>query len=105
MKITKRQLKKIIKEEKQKLLVEMNPVANAQRSLGAYADVADVDKLGTALLDLLQGIEMSAIEDGIDEEEAEDMAANAAVMAVAEAFQSAGLIAEYNALLMLVQRG
>jgi hypothetical protein len=105
MKITKNQLKRIIKEEKQKLLVEMNPIANAERSLGAYADAADVDKLGTALLDLLQGVEMSAIEDGMAEEEAEDMAADAAILAVAQAFQSAGMIAEYNALYRMIQRG
>lgn len=99
MKITKRQLKKIIKEEKQKLLVEMNPMANAERSLGMYADVKDVDILQDALLNILQGVELAAVEDGLEDDEAEEMAADAAVLAVAQAFQSAGLIGEYQALI------
>lgn len=105
MKITKNQLRRIIAEEKQKLLVEMNPVANAERSLGMYADSADVDKLQDALLDILQGVEMAAAEDGLEDDEAEEMAADAAIIAVAQAFQSAGMIAEYDALQRLVARG
>lgn len=99
MKITKNQLKKLIAEEKQKLLVEMNPMANAERSLGLYADVRDVEALQGALLNILQGVEMEAQQDGLEDDEAEDYAADAAVLAVAQAFQSAGLVAQYDALL------
>ncbi len=99
MKLTKKQLKNIIAEEKQKLLVEMNPMKNAERSLGLYADVSDVEALQDALLNILQGVEMAAQQDGLEDEEAEEYAADAAVLAVAQAFQSAGLTAEYAALI------
>lgn len=105
MKITKRYLKRIIKEEKQKLLVEMNPIANAERSLSMYANTSDVDKLQGALLNILQSVEMAAAEDGLEDDEAEEIAADAAIMAVANAFQSAGMIAEYEALYRIISRG
>lgn len=99
MKISKRQLKRIIAEEKQKLLVEMNPMANAERSLGMYADVRDVDSLQDALMNILSGVEMEAQQDGLEDDEAEEMAADAAVLAAAQAFQAAGLVAQYDALI------
>ena len=105
MKVTKRQLRRIIKEEKSRLLVEMNPVKNAERSLGMYANTAIVDQLSKSVTDLLQNIEVEAIEDGLEEDEAEEMAIDAVVLAVAQAFQSAGMVAEYNALYDMVQRG
>ena len=98
MKITRDDLQRIIKEEKQKLLVEMNPMANAERSLGMYANVSLVDQLSTTVMELLQNIETEAVEDGLDDEEAEDYAADAVVLAVAQAFQAAGMVAEYDAL-------
>jgi hypothetical protein len=52
MKITRNQLRKIIKEERAKLLVEMNPAADAERSLGLYANASTVDKLSSALQSL-----------------------------------------------------
>ena len=48
---------------------------------------------------------MEAIDDGLEEDEAEEMAIDAVVLAVAQAFQSAGMVAEYNALYDMVQRG
>jgi len=105
MKITKNQLKRIIKEEKSKLLVEMNPAKNAERSLSMYADINDVDKLTTALLDILSGVSMAAAEDGLEDDEAEEMAGDAALLAVAQAFQSAGMVAEYDAIYRIMTRG
>mgnify|MGYP001445260593 FL=1 len=105
MKVTKTQLKRIIKEEKQKLLVEMNPIANAERSLGMYANTSVIDQMSKSIADLLQNIEIEAIDDGLEEDEAEEMAIDAVVLAVAQAFQSAGMVAEYNALYDMVQRG
>ena len=99
MKITKRQLIQIIKEEKANLLKEN---ANAERSLGSYANSSSVDALTDALLNILQEVEMGAAEDGIEDDEAEEMAADAALLAVAQAFQSAGMIAEYNALYNMI---
>ena len=103
MKITKRQLKRIIAEEKQKLLNEMGPAANAERALGMYADTSDIDKLQTAFMDILQGVSMAAMEDGLDDDEAEEMAADAAVLAAAQAFQAAGLVAQYDALIRTIR--
>lgn len=102
MKITKRQLRKIIKEEKQKLLVEMNPFADAKRSLGSYANTSTVSKLTDGIMDLLQEVEFGAVEDGLEDDEAEDMATAAALLAVAQAFQAAGLVREYDAIFRLI---
>ena len=105
MKITKRQLKRIIKEEKAALLSENGPIQSAERSLGLYADVSDVDGLTDSLLNILQGVELSAAEDGLDDEMAEAYAADAALLAVAQAFQAAGMMAEYQALYRMIGRG
>ena len=104
MKITKRQLKRIIKEEKQKLLVEMNPMANAERAVGGFADISAVDQVTDGILDLLQSIETASAEefDG-DEEMAEEFARSGAILAVAQAFQSAGLMDVYVALTRMLR--
>ena len=105
MKVTKTQLKRIIKEEKQKLLVEMNPIATAERSLGMYANTSVIDQMSKSIADLLQNIEIEAIDDGLEEDEAEEMAIDAVLLAVAQAFQSVGMVAEYDALYKMIQRG
>ena len=106
MKITKGQLKRIIKEEKARLLTEMGGHAGADRSLGMHAEVSDVDNLTTSLLNILQSVEMGAVEEeGLEDAEAEVLAANAALLAVAQAFQSAGMFAEYQALYKMIERG
>ena len=105
MKITKRQLRRIIKEEKQKILeMYQGGRSDAERSLGTYANVSTVDKITDSILDVLQEVEMGAHEDGMDEEMAEDMAAAAAVLAVAQAFQSAGRMDIYQALIQELKR-
>ena len=99
MKITRDDLRRIIKEEKQKLLVEMNPMANAERMQGEYADVAAVDAVENALSELMFGINQDAFEDLGDEDDADDAAAAAVTFTVAQAFQSLGLLAQYEALI------
>jgi len=99
MKITKKELKKIIKEEKQKLLMEMNPMANAQRMQGSYSDTAAVDAVERALADLLAGTDQSAFDDLGDEDEADDAAVAAVTITVANALQGLGLLAQYEALI------
>ena len=99
MKITKKELQKIIKEEREKLLTEMSPIANAERMQGAYSDTAAVDALERALADLLQGTNQSAFEDMDDEDEADDAAAAALTIALANALQGLGLLAQYAALI------
>ncbi len=104
MKITKRQLKRIIKEEKQKLLVEMNPVANAERSLGMYANASIVDQLNKTVAQLLENITAEAIDDGLEDDESYDLAVDAVVMAVSEAFLSAGMIDQAQAVIYMLSR-
>ncbi len=91
MKITKRQLRRIIKEEKEKILLEMNPERDADRSLSLYANVTTTDKITDSILDILQEVEIGAAEDGLEDEESEAAARNAALLAVANAFEAAGL--------------
>lgn len=103
MKITKRQLMQIIKEEKARLLKE-NPQANAERALGGFANTSTVSSVTDGILDLLQEIEMGAVEEeGLEDEEAEEFARNGAILAVAQAFQSAGLTDVYMALTKLLR--
>ena len=90
MKITKNELRKIIKEEKSRLLNEMNPRANAERSLSVYANVALVDGLKNSVSQLLEQIETDAFEDLGDERDAEEAALNAVLLVLAEAFGLAG---------------
>ena len=99
MKITKKELQKIIKEEREKLLMEMSPIANAERMQGAYSDVSAVDALERALADLLQGTNQSAFEDMEDEDEADDAAVAALTIALANSLQGLGLMAQYAALI------
>ena len=103
MKITKRQLKRIIREEKARLLKE-NPQANAERALGGFADQSSVDRLQDGLMDVLQEIEMGAVEEeGLEDLEAEEFARNGAILAVAQAFQAAGLTDVYVALTKMLR--
>jgi hypothetical protein len=105
MKITGNQLRKIIAEEKQKLLSEMSPIMDAERTLGSSAPRPSIDAMGAAMGAFLQGTEIDLIEeDGLDEDEAEDKAAIALVLALAYELQSLGLVGPYLALYDLVQK-
>ena len=106
MKITKRQLKKIIKEEKQKLLVEMNPAADAERTYGGFVKESSKDQLGSALRNFLNDTAIRLeVEEELDEDEADEKAHAALVLALAYELQSLGRTSPYNALYTLVQRG
>ena len=63
MKITKRQLRRIIKEEKQKLLREMHPRAAADNVLMDRLEA--VDELITALRSTNLGVDMGPNDDEI----------------------------------------
>ena len=92
MKITKRQLRQIIKEEKSRLLNEMNPRANAERAVGMYASAALLDTFKRNGLDLMHGVEMEALEDLEDELSAEEAALGAFLMVVSQVLDSAGYV-------------
>ena len=99
MKISKRQLKKIIKEEKQKLLVEMNPMRHAERMQGTYSDISMIDALTKAMTASLAQTESDAFEDLGGDEEASMAAEAALTYTVAQAFQTLGLMSQYQALI------
>ena len=96
MKITKNELRKIIKEEKSKLLNEMMSPRNAdtgstaERNLGLYANTALVDNLKQAIRQLLEQIETDAYEDMGDELDSEEAAEGVVLMIIAQAFGIAG---------------
>ena len=99
MRISRADLQRIIKEEKQRLLVEMNAMANAERMQGEYSDTAAVDAVENALSELMFGTNQDAFEDMGDEDDADEAAAAAVTLTVAQAFQSLGLLAQYEALI------
>jgi len=99
VKITKRQLKRIIKEEKAKLLNENSPIANAEYMQGNYSDTTAIDAVENALSDLLAVTNQDAFDDMGDEDDADDASTAAVTFTVAQAFQSLGLLAQYEALI------
>ncbi len=71
MKITKRQLKKIIKEEKAKLMTEYNPAQDpGQRAIGLYFDVNMMKQFNMLMYDMFENAMGSAQLDGLEPEEA-----------------------------------
>ena len=74
MRITKRQLKRIIKEEKAKLLEYGggDPNTPAGRAMGLYFDVSMMQQVGSALDALFHNAMEAAEEDGMIPEEAYD---------------------------------
>ena len=75
MRITKRQLKRIIKEEKAKLLEYGggDPNTRAGRALGLYFDVSMMQQVGSALDALYHNAMDAARDDGLDDQEAYEM--------------------------------
>ena len=61
-------------------------------ALGSFANVTTTDKLTDSILNVLQEVELGAVEDGMDQEMAEEMARSAALLAVAQAFEAGGLM-------------
>ena len=90
MKITKRQLRRIIREEKQKLISEQG-MTPGSRALGAFAPTDQVDRIKTGLSRLHDGMVNDIIaEEGLMTDEAEDMAAEGIVELVREFLDSIG---------------
>jgi hypothetical protein len=71
MRITKRQLRRIIKEEKAKVLAEQE--SGADRAIGLYFDVNQQKMTFDSLTVLFDESVADAIEDGAMDEEAVDM--------------------------------
>jgi hypothetical protein len=98
MKITKRQLHRVIKEEKSKLLNENTPAANAERMQGTYSDITMMDAVTNSLQALLTQTETDAYEDLGDDEEAAISAEAAVTLTVAQAFEKLGMMDQYHML-------
>jgi len=106
MKITKRQLRRIIKEENKKLLAEMGPIPDAERMLGSSVPQPELQALGSMMRNMLQLIEDDlVVEEGLPEDEAEFKAPKALALAIAYEFQSIGMIGAYNSLYRALQKG
>ncbi len=104
MKIAKQKLRQIIKEEKAKILMEMNPMASADRYVGSLADMASIDQVTDGILNILGDVERGAQEEeDLGPDEAEEAARSAAILVVAQAFQSAGLTDVYYALTKMIR--
>jgi hypothetical protein len=99
MRITKRQLKQIIREEAARLegkglVSEAYDMENAKRAEGLYANTQDVAAMSRAIEDLYEGIFNDLFDnEGVEEDEADDMARAATVLAVANALGSANFSA------------
>ena len=74
MKISKRQLRRIIKEEKAKVLAEQ--MTGADRAIGLYFDVNQQKMTFDSLTVLFDESVQDAIEDGMEDEEAVEMVAD-----------------------------
>ena len=105
MKITKRQLRRIIKEERQKLLNEMNPLANADRMLALGIPDAMQSQLTDLLNQMMMKAEYDLVAQGdVDKEDADVEGSNAVMMALANSLQSIGFTNAYDAMVMAINR-
>ena len=99
MRITKRQLKQIIREEATRLkgkrpISEAYDMPNARRAEAISANTRDVALVNGRIEDLYEGIFNDLVDNETDDEdEAADMAAAATVLVVARALDNLGLIA------------
>lgn len=98
MKITKSELRQIIKEESQKILNENNPIRNAEYQRGNYANTHLVDKVIQGIDDLFENVFAEATEDLQDTDDADVAASNVVLVTVMEAFQRVGLIGQAGSL-------
>jgi len=87
MKISKRQLKRIIKEEKRKLQEQNSP---GERARGMYADDTLANQATAVLSDLYDQMTAEMQEDGLEIGEAEDMAAEGLLHIVNGVLQTMG---------------
>jgi len=90
MKVTKKQLKRIIKEERQKLLNEM--MSPGDRALGEFADASDVSTAEDALAAVINGISDSAFAETEDEDDAEEAAKAGFAQLLSDVAQSMGYL-------------
>jgi hypothetical protein len=88
MKVSKRQLKRIIREEKSKL--QEQPQSPGDRARGMYADDAMASQATALLSDLYDQMTAEMQEDGMEIGDAEDMAAEGLLHIVNGVLQTMG---------------
>ena len=99
MKITKRQLRRIIKEEKTKLLNETSPMINAEYQQSNYANVNLVAQIQNGVEQLMnQVLDDEDVVENFDEFEGDRIAANVVTYTVLTALNSVGLLGQADAL-------
>jgi|TARA_R110002060_G_scaffold76397_2_gene86721 hypothetical protein len=104
MKVTKTQLRRIIKEEKTKLVEQgSRALENTRHSQGMYTDITEIDAVKAAIESLYTQTMNDAMEDLGDEEMANDESIGALILTVAEVFESLGLPEPGAALLRLLR--
>jgi len=104
MKVSKRQLRRIIREEKTKLVEQgSGALENTRRSQGMYSDITEIDAVKAAMESLYTQTMNDAMEDLGDEEMANDESIGALILTVAEVFESLGLPEPGAALLRLLR--
>ena len=89
MKIRKSQLKRIIQEEQQRI-DEMNASANLERAEGLYAPVADMERVENLAARLWGSLTQNMVDDGLDREDADEMASRVMIAMLARMLKSVG---------------
>ena len=89
MKIKKSQLKRIIQEEQQRI-DEMNASASLARSEGLYAPVADMERVENLAARLWGSLTQNMVDDGLDREDADEMASRVMIAMLARMLKSVG---------------
>ena len=94
MKMSKRQLKRIIKEEKAKLHNESMAEQNAERQQGSFANVNLVSAVINSIETLFEQVVNDASEELGDDQEGDIAAANVVTYTVIGAFKRIGLMGQ-----------
>ena len=89
MKIKKSQLKRIIQEEQQRI-DEMNASANLERAEGLYAPVSDMERVENLAVRVWGSLTQNMVDDGLDREEADEMASRVMIAMLARMLKSVG---------------
>ena len=92
MKITKKQLRRIIKEERAKVLNETTPRINAEYQQGNYASLNLVSAIEKSIEDLYGQVNNAAAADLGDDEEADFATVNVVTLTLIDALDRLGMI-------------
>ena len=89
MKIRKSQLIRII-QEAQHRIDELNASANLERAEGLYAPVADMERVENLAARLWGSLTQNMVDDGLDREDADEMASRVMIGMLARMLKSVG---------------